>query len=87
MPSKAIKSLSEDQVDRIIHMAWTDRTSFESIHEHTGLTESEVIHVMRGRLKRKSFNIWRQRVSGRITKHRKRFRVERESISRSTNQP
>ena len=82
MPIQALKSLSEDQVDRIIHMAWTDRTSFESIHQHTGLTESDVIHLMRGRPKRKSFNIWRQRVSGRTTKHRKRFRAEREYSNR-----
>lgn len=82
MPNQAIKSLSEDQVDRTIHMAWADRTTFESIREQTGLTESDVTCLMRGRLKRRSFTRWRQRMNGRITKHRKRFRAERQRIHR-----
>ena len=80
MASKQIKSLSVEQVDNVIHMAWCDRTSFETIEERTNLNEADVIALMRGKLKRKSFNIWRARVSGRVTKHRKRFRRERKSL-------
>lgn len=80
MPNSVTKSLSEAQVDRIIHMAWCDRTSFETIHKRTNFTEADVIQLMRNRLKRKSFNLWRKRVSGRTTKHRKRFRREQANI-------
>jgi len=80
VPNLVIKSLSEEQVDRIIHMAWCDRTSFETIRERTNFTEADVILLMRTRLKRKSFNLWRKRVSGRSTKHLKRFRREQASI-------
>lgn len=83
MRTERIKSLSEEQVDRMIHMAWCDRTSFETIHGRTGFTEADVIQLMRSKLKRKSFNLWRKRVSGRTTKHRKRFREERAVIHRS----
>ena len=55
----------------IIRLAWEDRTSFEEIEERTGLTEKEVIDVMRRELKPSSFKMWRKRVSGRVTKHRK----------------
>lgn len=82
MPNSVIKSLSEAQVDRIIHMAWCDRTSFETIYERTHFTEADVIQLMRSRLKRKSFNLWRKRVSGRMTKHRKRFRREQANMHR-----
>lgn len=82
MASKQIKSLSIEQVDSVIGMAWCDRTSFETIQERTKLSEADVIELMRGKLKRKSFKIWRARVSGRVTKHRKRFRRERENAGR-----
>ncbi len=65
----------------IIRLAWEDRTSFEEIEERTGLTEKEVIAVMRRELKPSSFKMWRKRVSGRVTKHRKL--LERQ-LSRST---
>ncbi|MGB6220785.1 TIGR03643 family protein [Haloferula sp.] len=57
--------------DRIIRMAWEDRTSFEEIEKRTGLVEAEVIKVMRRNLKPSSFRLWRKRVNGRVTKHRK----------------
>tara|TARA_R110000868_G_scaffold37111_5_gene131415 strand:+ start:40437 stop:40739 length:303 start_codon:yes stop_codon:yes gene_type:complete len=59
------------QVDRIIGMAWEDRTPFEAIETQFGLSEPEVIEFMRRNLKRKSWERWRKRVSGRATKHRK----------------
>jgi uncharacterized protein (TIGR03643 family) len=68
--------------DQIIRLAWQDRTTFEEIREKTGLSEKEVIVVMRHHLKPGSFRLWRKRVNGRITKHRKRF--EREVLDRGT---
>jgi len=67
------KKLNAAQIHSIIAMAWADRVPFEDIFKRTGLREREVIQVMRRHLKRSSFNRWRKRVSGRITKHRKIF--------------
>jgi uncharacterized protein (TIGR03643 family) len=50
-------------------MAWEDRTPFEAIAQQFGLNEAEVIKLMRRELKRASFKLWRERVSGRHTKH------------------
>ena len=63
-------SLSEADHSRIIEMAWEDRTPFEAIEELYGFSEPEVIALMRGSLKRKTFNNWRARVSGRSSKHK-----------------
>lgn len=52
-------------------MAWEDRTTFERIEKELGLTEAEVIKVMRQSLKPGSFRRWRKRVTGRVTKHRR----------------
>ena len=60
--------------DDIIGMAWADRISFEEIKKKTGFSEKEVIKIMRKNLKRKSFLLWRKRVRGRMTKHRKLFK-------------
>jgi uncharacterized protein (TIGR03643 family) len=57
-------------IDRIIEMAWEDRTPFEAIKFQFGISESEVITLMRSNLKRSSFNLWRKRVnSGVSQKH------------------
>tara|TARA_B100001758_G_C18135762_1_gene466313 strand:+ start:58 stop:264 length:207 start_codon:yes stop_codon:yes gene_type:complete len=58
----------------IIGMAWADRISFEEIKKKTGLSEKEVIKIMRKSLKKKSYLLWRKRVRGRVTKHRKLFK-------------
>ena len=58
------------ETSRIIEMAWEDRTTFDSIKDQFGLSESEVIKIMRKNMKRNSFKMWRKRVSGRKTKHR-----------------
>lgn len=79
--------MSNKQTDNIIRLAWCDRTSFETIEEKTGLSEAEVIKIMRAELKRKSFNNWRARVSGRGTKHRKRFRSEQKQLRASPPLP
>ena len=63
--------IHNDQVSIVIRLAWEDRTSFEEIRERTGLAEGEVIAIMRRELKASSFRMWRKRVGGRITKHRK----------------
>ena len=73
-----INDLSSTLNDNIIRMAWADRCSFEQIRERTGLSESDVIKVMRRELKPNSFRRWRARVSGRVTKHRKRFKRARD---------
>lgn len=60
-----------EEISRVIRYAWEDRTSFEEIEKRTGLREGEVIEVMRRELKPSSFRLWRKRVSGRVTKHRR----------------
>ena len=60
--------------DDLIGMAWADRISFEEIKKKTGFNEKEVIKLMRKKLKKKSYILWRKRVKGRVTKHRKLFK-------------
>ena len=60
--------LSERDINRIIEMAWEDRTPFEAIEFQFGTSEGEVIKIMRNSLKRKSFNLWRKRVNSGISK-------------------
>jgi uncharacterized protein (TIGR03643 family) len=67
------KELSEIELDRVIEMAWEDRTPFEAILYQFKLTEKDVIRVMRGTLKESSFKRWRKRVnSGVSQKHLKK---------------
>ena len=66
---KKQSSLSAEQIDRIIEMAWEDRTPFEAIFNQFNINEKELISIMRNNLKRNSFKLWRERVSGRKTKH------------------
>ncbi|WP_445938961.1 TIGR03643 family protein [Pseudomonas sp.] len=61
--------LTEHEWSRIIEMAWEDRTPFEAIDTQFGLSEAQVIALMRRSLKTGSFKLWRARVSGRQTKH------------------
>jgi uncharacterized protein (TIGR03643 family) len=65
-----LSGLSQGDISAIIQMAWEDRTSFETINERIGLSESEVIRLMRSELKSGSFIVWRMRIKGRATKHR-----------------
>jgi uncharacterized protein (TIGR03643 family) len=90
--AKDIKQFTEIELDRIIEMAWEDRTPFEAILFQFGLPEKEVIKVMRGYLKESSFKRWRKRVnSGVSQKHLKkrnsditRFKCSRQTaISRN----
>ena len=61
--------MTERQIDRIIEMAWEDRTTFDAIQIQFGLKEQEVIELMRREMKPSSFRLWRKRVQGRSTKH------------------
>lgn len=63
-----MKNLSIKQIDRIIEMAWEDRTPFEAIKYQFSLSESEVIQLMRLQLKQSSFKLWRKRVNSGISK-------------------
>ena len=58
-------------IDRIIEMAWEDRTPFDAIEKQFGLKENDVRKIMRRELKPASFKLWRERVKGRKTKHSK----------------
>ena len=62
-------SLSQSDIDRIIEMAWEDRTTFDAIESEYGLKEQKVKELMRENLKTSSYRIWRKRVNGRKTKH------------------
>ena len=66
-----MKEFSDRDIDRIIEMAWEDRTTFEAIEYQFGIDEQEVIEVMRREMKDSSFRMWRKRVQGRKTKHEK----------------
>lgn len=61
--------LDLDSINRIIEMAWEDRTPFEAIEVQFGLQEKDVIALMRRHMKAASFRLWRKRVNGRKTKH------------------
>ena len=63
------KEFTEAEIDRIIGMAWEDRTTFDVIKAQFGINESEVIKIMRTNMKPSSFKMWRKRVHGRKTKH------------------
>ena len=78
-------NFNDRELDRIIEMAWEDRTPFDAIQDQLGIKEQEVITLMRLELKPTSFRLWRARVQGRKTKHRKsrgmdvdRFRCSRQ---------
>jgi uncharacterized protein (TIGR03643 family) len=82
-----LPELDTATIDRILEMAWEDRTPFEAIELQFGLDEQQVIALMRREMRRSSFRMWRERVSGRKTKHLKarefiagRFRSSNQSI-------
>jgi uncharacterized protein (TIGR03643 family) len=69
--------LTAEDIDRIIQMAWEDRTPFEAIEIQFGLLEKEVIELMRSNMKSSSFKMWRKRTNGRATKHKMASQVEK----------
>ena len=62
---KALKNINLESTNRIIEMAWEDRTPFEVIEKEFSITHGELIAIMRSNLKPSSFKLWRKRVSGR----------------------
>ena len=81
---KKNNDLNPQQIDRIIEMAWEDRTPFDAIKLQFGIKEEEVIRLMRREMKLSSFKMWRARVQGRKTKHLKQreTKVDRFKCSR-----
>ena len=67
----------------VIRMAWEDRTTFDEIKTRTGLTEAQVIALMRLHLSASGFRMWRKRVHGRVTKHRQRLQQRLNPIDES----
>lgn len=77
--------LSDRELDRIIEMAWEDRTPFEAIKFQFNLSEGEVIRLMRGSLKRGSFKRWRRRVNSGVSKkhlHKRADEIKRFKCAR-----
>lgn len=66
-----METLTDQIKDRIVEMAWEDRTSFDGIFRQFGVSESQVIAIMRQEMHPKNFKKWRARVQGRTTKHEK----------------
>ncbi len=66
-----LPQLDSETIDRVLEMAWEDRTTFEAIALQFGLQEKQVIALMRREMKPSSFRMWRKRVTGRKTKHLK----------------
>jgi uncharacterized protein (TIGR03643 family) len=64
-----LPELDSEIIDRVVEMAWEDRTPFEAIEKQFGLQEKQVIELMRRQMKASSFRMWRERVTGRKTKH------------------
>ena len=77
------KAFTVREIDRIIEMAWEDRTTFEAINFQFDLKEQEVIEVMRRELKPSSFKMWRERVQGRSTKHAAKRNFEKGTFKSS----
>jgi len=69
MSKKIYKDLTDRDVNRIVEMAWEDRTTFDAIEEQFGLREADVIKLMKREMKLSSWKMWRERVQGRKTKH------------------
>ena len=64
-----LPELDSETIDRVLEMAWEDRTTFDAIELQFGLSEPQVIALMRREMKASSFRMWRKRVTGRDTKH------------------
>ena len=69
MKISSVTELEPEIIERVIEMAWEDRTPFEAIEIQFGLSEKQVIALMRRNLKSSSYKMWRKRVTGRSTKH------------------
>ena len=68
--------------DWVVWAAWADRITFEEIKKRSGYSESDVIKLMRKKLKPSSFKLWRKRAKNQSIKHRKKFELSRKEIRR-----
>jgi len=66
----------------VVWAAWADRITFEEIKKKSGYSESDVIKIMRKKLKPSSFRLWRKRAKNQSIKHRKKFELSRKEIRR-----
>ena len=64
-----------ENYDKIIQLAWHDKTSFDEIRRKFNISEHDVIKIMRNNLKSSSFKLWRKRVNGRRSKHQKKSEI------------
>jgi uncharacterized protein (TIGR03643 family) len=64
-----------ENLDKIIQLAWHDKTSFDEIKRKFNISEDNVIKIMRANLKPGSFRLWRKRVNGRRSKHQKKSEI------------
>lgn len=71
----ALPELSQQEIDLIIGMAWADHVTFEEIEEKTGLSEYDVIRLMRRELTPSCYRVWRQRIGDRLTQYRRLFQT------------
>ena len=69
-------SLAAEEIDRVIEMAWEDRTPFDAIFAQFGLREADVKALMKKELKFSSYRLWRERVENCQTKHIKKRNPE-----------
>ena len=76
------KKFNLEEINRIIEMAWEDRTPFEAIEYQFGINQDGVIKLMRENLKTNSFKLWRKRVQGRKTKHKSLSNYPKNSVVR-----
>ena len=68
-----LTSFQEEDLNRLIEMAWQDRTTFDTIFELYGLTQNQVQKKMRALMKKSSFKMWQKRVQNKITKHKSKM--------------
>jgi uncharacterized protein (TIGR03643 family) len=74
--NKAYQHLTEADINRVIEMAWEDRTPFDAIEVQFGLSEQQTIELMRREMKPSSWRMWRERVQGRASKHRAKTMID-----------
>lgn len=74
IPAAPRKDIGKLTTSEVVAMAWDDETSFDDIQTQSGLSEPEVIKIMRGHMQPSSFRMWRKRVSGRASKHQAKIK-------------
>ena len=83
-PITKVKNPEPNSMSRnwVVWAAWADRITFEEIKKKSGYSESDVIKLMRKKLKPSSFRLWRKRAKNQSIKHRKKFEFSRKEIRR-----